>query len=234
MAKTRKRALTALKLIISALLVYFVVTKINLDQVGDILEKAQPFYLFPALLFFVLSKVLAALRLNLYFHQIGVPLSQKVNFELYLLGMFYNLFLPGGIGGDAYKGYLINKHFEVCTKRVVAVLVLDRLSGLLLLFVYACLLALLLKPAVFHGFQWVFPLAMLLGILVFLGINRRFFAYVLPVFWKSLGFSAGVQLAQVVSVFLILQALHIELGVAPYLFIFLVSSIVAVLPLTIG
>lgn len=26
--------------------------------------------------------------------------------------MFYNLFLPGGIGGDAYKGYVIQKNIN--------------------------------------------------------------------------------------------------------------------------
>ncbi len=39
--------------------------------------------------------------------------------------MFYNLFLPGGIGGDAYKGYVLKKKYEVKTKSVVSILVLD-------------------------------------------------------------------------------------------------------------
>ncbi|WP_299531179.1 lysylphosphatidylglycerol synthase transmembrane domain-containing protein [Ulvibacterium sp.] len=223
-----------LKIVISFALIYFVITKIDFQEVLTILKKTQLFYLFPALVFFVLSKVFAALRLNLYFHEINIPLSQKSNLQLYLLGMFYNLFLPGGIGGDAYKGYLIKKNFEVGTKRVVSVLVLDRLSGLLLLFVYACILALLLDAQALVQIQWLFLLAILGSISVFWWINKRFFGYVLPAFWKSFGLSALVQLAQLISVYFILKAVYLSTGLVSYLFIFLISSIVAVLPLTIG
>ncbi|WP_425236368.1 lysylphosphatidylglycerol synthase transmembrane domain-containing protein [Ulvibacterium sp.] len=234
MAKHRKKLLTVLKLVISIALIYFVITKIDLQKVLDILKRAKLSYLLPALALFILSKVLAAFRLNLYFHQIRVPLSQKSNLELYLLGMFYNLFLPGGIGGDAYKGYLIKKNFDVGTKRVVSVLVLDRLSGLLLLFVYACILALLLNTQAFTDIKWLFLPAVLGSISVFWWVNKRFFNYVLPVFWKSFGLSALVQLAQLISVYFIFKALYLTAGIVPYLFIFLISSIVAVLPLTVG
>lgn len=234
MAKHRKKLITVLKIVVSIALIYFVITKIDLQEVLDILKRTKVSYLLPALALFILSKVLAAFRLNLYFHQIRVPLSQKSNLRLYLLGMFYNLFLPGGIGGDAYKGYLIKKNFDVGTKRVVSVLVLDRLSGLLLLFVYACILALLLDAKTLTDIKWLFLLAILGSISVFWWVNRRFFDYVLSIFWKSFGLSALVQLAQLISVYFILKALYFTTGIVPYLFIFLISSIVAVLPLTIG
>ena|SRR5690606_1762139 len=148
--------------------------------------------------------------------------------------MFYNLFLPGGIGGDAYKGYLIKKKFDVATKRVVAVLVLDRLSGMLLLFIYACLLALVMNNGVLSDFRTLFFLAIFAGLTVFWFLNKRYFAYVLQIFWKSIGYSALVQLAQLASAFFILKALYIDTNIMAYLLIFLVSSIVSVLPLTIG
>lgn len=236
MERHRKKLTTVLKLVISIALVYFVITKIDLREVVDILKRTRLPHLCAALAFFTLSKVLAAFRLNLYFHQIRIPLSQKSNLKLYLLGMFYNLFLPGGIGGDAYKGYLIKKKFEVRLKQVVSVLVLDRLSGLLLLFLYACFLALLLNAQAFVSIKWLFFLAILGSVSVFWWVNRRFFSYVFSIFWKSFGFSALVQLAQLISLYFILKALYLTTGtiVVPYLFIFLVSSIVAVLPLTIG
>ncbi len=234
MAAGRKQLITALKLGISAALIYFILTKIDLEQVLGTLKKTRPLYLFMALLFFVLSKVLAAFRLNLYFHQLQVHLAQKSNLKLYVLGMFYNLFLPGGIGGDAYKGYLIKRHFGVKTKKVVSVLLLDRLSGLLLLFLYACLLAMLLGQADAGGIKLLFGASGVLAIVVFWYLNKRFFNEVFPIFWRSFGYSALVQLAQLVSVLFILRALAIGLDTVGYLFIFLLSSIVSVLPLTIG
>ncbi len=234
MANTRKGITTALKLLISAILIYFVCTKINIDEIGNTLEKSKPTFLVIALFFFLVSKILAAFRLNGYFHQLGVRLTHKSNLRLYFLGMFYNLFLPGGIGGDAYKGYLIKKSFEVPTKRVVSVLVLDRLSGLLLLFVYACVLFYVLQNPVLAGVKYLFILGIPLAVLVFWVLNKRFFNYVFPLFWSALGYSALVQLAQLISVWFIMRALGIEEDKVAYLVIFLVSSIVSVLPLTIG
>ncbi len=234
MANTRKSITTVLKVLISAILIYFVCTKINIGEIRNTLEKSRPTFLFLALLFFLFSKVLAAFRLNGYFHQLGVTLTHKSNLKLYFLGMFYNLFLPGGIGGDAYKGYLIKKNFQVPTKRVVSVLVLDRLSGLLLLFIYACLLICLLKNPILVGMEYLFLIGIPLSILVFWLLNKRFFNYVLPIFWSALGYSTLVQFAQLISVWFIMMALGITENETAYLVIFLVSSIVSVLPLTIG
>ncbi|SDQ58262.1 lysylphosphatidylglycerol synthase transmembrane domain-containing protein [Flagellimonas zhangzhouensis] len=232
--KLRKKGITALKIIISAVLIYFIFTKIELRDVVQTLKKSDPFYLFLAVVFFVLSKVLSAFRTNMYFHQIGAKLTQLSNLKLSLLGMFYNLFLPGGIGGDAYKGYVIQKAYQPGSKKVVSSILLDRLSGMLLLFIYACILAMLSKNEFFQSFYWLILVAIPLSVVVFWFVNKTFFTTTLPIFWKSIGFSALVQLAQLVCVIFILKALSIELDTVEYLFVFLVSSIVSVIPLTIG
>ena len=234
MANPRKKLFTILKIIFSLVLLYFIFTKIQLSDVLAIIKRTHPAYLFVAVVFFVFSKVIASFRLNLYFHQLSIFLTQKSNLKLYLLGMFYNLFLPGGIGGDAYKGFLIKKKFGIPTKKVISVLVLDRLSGLLLLFIYACILALFLKNEVLNRFEVLLGFGIVLSVFIFWFLNRRFFAYVLSIFWKSLGYSALVQLAQLISILFILKALNIEAHTIAYLFIFLISSIVSVVPLTLG
>lgn len=234
MATARNKAVTALKIVTSVALLYFIFTKIDLGDVLVLLRRSRPLYLLLALLFFVVSKVLAAVRLNLYFYRLKVFLTQKSNLKLYVLGMFYNLFLPGGIGGDAYKGYRIKQGFGVETKKVVSVLVLDRLSGMLSLGIYGCLLGLLLENPFFERLDWLFVLAIGLGILAFWLLTKRFFNYTLPVFWPSLGYSFLVQLAQLFSVWCILKALAIQVQTAAYLFVFLISSIVSILPITIG
>ncbi|MGC1514753.1 MAG: lysylphosphatidylglycerol synthase transmembrane domain-containing protein [Maribacter sp.] len=234
MAKASKKVTTVFKVVISTVLIYFILTKINVQEIKEILLESDFLYLFLAAFFFVVSKLISALRLNLYFHVLHIPLKQKSNLALYILGMFYNLFLPGGIGGDAYKGYLLKKTFQVATKKIVSVLVLDRLGGLLLLFTYACALLSVLEFASFDGYRVLFLLAIPLAVFVFWLLNYKFFAYVMPVFWKSIFLSAIVQLAQLICIFLVLKALHIDDNQMAYLVIFLVSSIVATVPLTIG
>ncbi len=234
MANRRKLGLTALKLLVSAALAYFIFEKLDPQQIFGVLKNTQVPYLALALVFFVLSKVLAAFRLNLYFHALHVKLTHQSNLKLYLLGMFYNLFLPGGIGGDAYKGYLIQKKFDVPVKQVVSILVLDRLSGMLLLFIYACFLALFIEHPFFDQIKPLFALGAFLAVLTFFWVNKRYFGYALSVFWPSFGFSALVQLAQLACAWAILKALGVELGSLAYLFIFLISSIISILPITIG
>jgi uncharacterized membrane protein YbhN (UPF0104 family) len=230
----RKKGITALKFLFSALLLYLVFTRIPFPEVWGVLKTSRPAFLLLALLFFVFSKVLSAYRLNLYFFQIGVPLSSGSNLRLYLLGMFYNLFLPGGIGGDAYKGYLLHRTFKTPGKKLAAVLLLDRISGLFLLYIYSGILFL------WQSIPWVEPYRPWIGVVLALSLfvywtaHKKWFSYLDPVFWPSLGYSALVQLAQLASVFFILQALGIQDHLLQYLLVFLLSSIVAVLPITIG
>ncbi len=232
--KPRKKLITVLKIVVSAALIYFIFTKIDLEDVAQTVRQSNPFYLFLGILLVVLSKVLAAFRLNLYFHQIDVRISQISNLKLYLLGMFYNLFLPGGIGGDAYKGYVIQKKYKSGTKKVVSVLLLDRLSGMLLIFIYASILALSIDTPFFERLYWLIGLGIPLSITVFWFLNKRFFSYTLPIFWKSFGYSTLVQLTQLICILCILEALSINGSTIEYLFVFLISSIVSVIPLTIG
>ncbi len=232
--KRRKISTTALKIIVSVALTYFIFTKINFSDVLEVLKRAKAGYLILAILLFIISKALNAFRLNLYFHAIGVQLTQISNLKLYLLGMFYNLFLPGGIGGDAYKGYVIQKKYRSGTKKVVAVLLLDRLSGMLFIFIYACLLAIFLPDNTFLGYNWLLGLAIPIGIAGFWFLNKIWFSYTLKAFWGSFIYSGILQATQLLAVVCILRALSITLNEIAYLFVFLISSIVSVVPLTIG
>ncbi|NKI32893.1 flippase-like domain-containing protein [Croceivirga thetidis] len=232
--KQRKRLSSVLKIIISAALLYFIFTKIEFGDVLEVLQSAKPMWLFFAVLLFVLSKILNAFRLNLYFKAIGVKLTQLSNLKLYLLGMFYNLFLPGGIGGDAYKGYLIQKQFKVKTKRVVGVLLLDRLSGMLLILIYALILGSTLDWQAFNAYRWFLPALAPIGVGIFWWINKAWFTYALKAFWGSIGYSAVLQLLQLAAVGCIMQALSVLDNESAYLFVFMISSIVSVIPMTIG
>ena len=233
-ARSRKRLIAAGKVAVSLLLLYFIFTRIPFQEALAEIRQALSASLIVALALFVLSKIIAAFRLNLYFHQLDMPLSTAQNIKLYLLGMFYNLFLPGGIGGDAYKGYVLKRSFEVKTKRVIAGLLLDRISGMAVLTVFALVLILVL-PVVNTGWpEAVLTAILFLGLGVYYTISLKFFNYLHPVFWKSLLYSAGVQLAQLFAVWFILKSFGITVGQIAYLLVFLVSSIVAVIPVTIG
>lgn len=233
-ALKRKHLTSAFKVVISGVLLYFVFTKIEPEKTFQLLTTAKPWAVILALVCFIISKVLAAFRLNYYFRAINAGLSEKSNLRLYLLGMFYNLFLPGGIGGDAYKGYLLKKRFGIPLKKVVSALLIDRLSGLLLLFMYACFITFFIAEPLVEEYRWVLVLMAVLAPMAFLFIQKKMFRSLVPVYWTTFFFSALVQLAQLLCIVFIMMSLNVTVSTATYLFIFLISSIVAVLPLTIG
>ena len=134
-SKTKKLLTTIAKFVITGLALYFVFSKIDWDQVSDLLVQANPFLLLLATFFFILSKVISAYRLQLFFRNIDLHISDIYNLKLAWLGMFYNLFLPGGIGGDGYKVYLLNKQYGTKVKLLIQAALIDRISGLVSLLI---------------------------------------------------------------------------------------------------
>ena len=222
----------ALKLLISAILLYFVIRQIDLKRVLDTISHINIFYFLLAFVFYNLSKILSAIRLNLFFKEIGIELPFKVNLKLYYMGMFYNLFLPGGIGGDGYKAYLLKKHLNKKIGPIVKALFFDRVSGLVALIFLAALLFLFSDYAIFPLNYIAFAVAVLIyPLFYYISLKKSLF---MKYFKKSniLGFL--VQLLQLFSALGLIFALGQNLPIIEYLVLFLISSVVSVLPITIG
>ncbi len=238
MSQVKNQLKTALKILLTGGALVLVFQKIDTDQLFQLSKNLSWPWLLPAIVLFVGSKVATAIRLNHYFANIPLLLSAWENWRLYLIGMFYNLFLPGGIGGDGYKVYLLNKEFKTPVKELLKASLLDRLGGLVA--IVALLLALLgLIELPWQGFEtWtskILLLAAALGVVpAFWLLQKVLFPNFLPSFWQGIIWSLVGQLAQMASVFCLLLALGVQDNFLAYQAVFLLSSIVAVLPLTIG
>ncbi len=224
-----------LKVALTTLAAYVVIRKIDLDETKRILLTAHLFWLFLALILFNISKWISAIRLNLYFKMIGLDLTFKYNLILYYVGMFYNLFLPGGIGGDGYKVYLLNKKYKTSVRSLIGATLLDRINGMVAL-VFLALLLLLFIDFSYAGISWSYYLIGLLILTypVFYFFIRIFFRKFSGSFFKTNLASFGVQISQLICALFILWSLDIRSLYIEYQVLFLLSSIVAVLPFTIG
>jgi uncharacterized membrane protein YbhN (UPF0104 family) len=222
----------ALKIVVTALCIWYISGKIDFRRAGLALREANWFYLILALIAFIASKIISAIRLNIYFSNIGITLPPTTNYRLYWLGMFYNLFLPGSIGGDAYKVVLLTKTYGVPYKKTSAAVLLDRFSGLL---------GLGILLAIYSFFVLDTPWQLILisagaciAILTLYLVIRNYLRDFQPSFFRALILGIIVQCCQVICAYLIMAALHIPAHVTEYIFVFLVSSVVSVLPLTVG
>ncbi len=229
-----KSVKTLIKVVISFAALYFVFTKIELSQIISIYKNVNFLWLLMAGICFILSKSIASLRLNKFFRSIEIQITEIQNLKLYLLGMFYNLFLPGGIGGDGYKIFILNKKFEVSTKKIFWSVLVDRLSGVFALFSLSIILLFFFKIESSFNYLRVVWILIPVGFLFFYFIIRRFAHYLKVVIFETSIMSFLVQISQLFSVSFILMALGVDEFQFSYLFIFLISSIVAMLPISIG
>ncbi|CAN5418573.1 lysylphosphatidylglycerol synthase transmembrane domain-containing protein [soil metagenome] len=221
-----------LKIAVTAVCLWYVSHKIDWAQSFTIIKNSNWLWLLAATVLFIASKVVSSLRLNIYFNNINVQLSQIQNLKLYWLGMFCNLFLPGGIGGDAYKVILLNRTNNYPVKQLTAAVLLDRISGV----VGLGILAVIYYYFVFSGanYSLLFLYLLPVGLLVYYFFAKKIFPSFIKGFWPTLSLGLAVQGLQVLCAYAIMQALHIAQHQTVYILLFLLSSIVAILPLTIG
>jgi len=231
-SKTSKLLKLLLKIAVTAVCLCYVSGKIDFNKAGTALKNANWLYLFFALITFVVSKFLSAVRLNIYFRNIHIHLSEWGNIKLYWLGMFYNLFLPGSISGDAYKVILLTKKYNVPYKKTTAAVLLDRFSGLLGLGLILAFYSII----VIHNTLYVAAIiaGTILAVIALYLVSKFWMKDFLYSFFPTFLLGIAVQASQVICAYLIMTSLNIPFQQTEYIFLFLVSSVVAVLPLTIG
>lgn len=232
-SKLKKRLFLILKVVIAALAIYLVVDTIDLQKTKEQILNANFWWLTLALVVFNLSKILGAFRLNYFFKSLDLRLEAIYNLKLYYVGMLYNQFLPGGIGGDGYKVYLLNKQFKTPVKKLITATLLDRLSGGVALGFLMLIMAYFGAARAFiSDFAWL----LIPGIILAFPIYYILVHYVFPTYKKYRHITSiqaiGVQGLQVVAAYLILRALNIDAGFIDYFTLFLISSIAALLPIS--
>ena len=220
---------------ISGTTLYVVFLNIDWGLTREILLQANFSWLLVALLFFVGSKVVSALRLHVYFEAIELHLAHWYNLRLYWIGMFYNLFLPGGIGGDGFKVFILNKKFAIPVKSLIQATLLDRISGLVaLVFLAGIGYTLMDRTQLPVWIFWGDLVGLFILIPAYSYVVGRFFPIFYSSFWRTNFHSLAVQLMQVISAYFILRSLGVSDLYVEYQVLFLISSVVAVFPFTIG
>lgn len=230
--RIKKIGINLLKLGVSVTAIWYVLYKIPFKEVLGVFTAANVYYLFGAFVFLVISFVLSAFRQNLSFRNTGANISQSLNIKLFWLGLYYNLFLPGGIGGDGIKVYLVNKYRKNGIKKNIGTMLVNRISGLVAVGMITIVL------------YYLSGLHIRFGNVAWIGIPAvyAFYYFVLKFFFKSFlkihaglfWWSLALQIMQFISALFILLAFHQTADLFDYLFLFFVATISTALPITIG
>lgn len=234
---SRRYLKSALQLLVSAALITLVLRQLDLSQYRNL---AFDIRILPGLaasaLLFNASKIASAARLNIYQRHVGIQIAEIDNLKLYYAGMYLNLALPGGIGGDGYKILVLYRRGLASARVLLGVTLLDRVGGLLALDLLACVMLPWVRfpiPVPDVGLVAAAVATLVIAALVF--THRRLLKMHRGAILAVCGYGLLVQLLQVFSMAILIDGFGVPAARhSDYLLVFLASSIAATLPLSIG
>ena len=221
-----------LKVAVTILCFWYISKKIDFSSAKKAFFQANWSWLLLAVLLLMLSKLFSAFRLNIYFRNIQLHLREWKNIKLYWLGMFYNLFLPGSISGDAYKVVLLKRKYDAPYKKTSAAVLLDRFSGLVALGLIMSVYGLVVLENTLY--VAILICGAVAAVIVLYLVIRFYFKDFIPGFWATFFWGIIVQVTQVACVYCILLSLRLPTNQPQWVFIFLLAAVVAVFPISLG
>jgi uncharacterized membrane protein YbhN (UPF0104 family) len=184
MKKLKPLLILLLKVLVSTGLLFYFFTRIHIERFVKTFTTADLTYIVVALLVYLLSQFASAIRWIVLARPLGFKTPIKVLVNYYLVGMFFNLFAPGTVGGDVSRIYYLarggeenlNQRLGGATMHAAVSVFMDRVIGMAVL-VWLGALGLFLFPEyavpavvrhVTYALAWAFLIA---GIL--LPLTRR-------------------------------------------------------------
>jgi uncharacterized membrane protein YbhN (UPF0104 family) len=225
----RKPLKQAVKITGSIAAIFLLLSQVDISVSLKQISTVAPVYFLLAIILFNASQWLSALRLNTFFRDIGVRLTEVFNLRLYYIGMFYNLLVPGGVGGDGLKGYLIYKNHNTAVKPLALAMIADRFTGLIGIFIWATVL-IISQNIAFQSLDWLAISGTIISMCSFYLVFKNFRSLLL----QKLILALLVQGAQMTVIFVLLLGMGVENHYLGYLLVFLASSVATIIPITIG
>jgi uncharacterized membrane protein YbhN (UPF0104 family) len=118
-----------LKLTVSLGLLAYLIWLVDWQRALEILSHANKLWIISGPVFILLGLLAGSLRWKLTLADSQVYLSYRKSYIGYLTGMFYNIFLPGAVGGDVIRiGYCVT-NTGCKSGTAVASVLLERVAG---------------------------------------------------------------------------------------------------------
>ena len=159
----RKHLSTLLKIAITVGGLIYVWMQVPLSEVQAELTDIRWSWIILALFMIVFSLVVRAYRWYVLLQGLKANIQFSRLVELYFVGNFFNSFLPSGFGGDVVR--VMEAAQNIPANVAAGTVIVDRLAGLLMLFVMA-LIALPFRPTNFPpNLAWQITAVALIGLI---------------------------------------------------------------------
>jgi len=257
----KKKIFLILRIIFSVGIIFFLFKFVSYRRLLTLYRDSEKSYILLAFITFVLINVLGALRWRFILSSLGVDIRVKETVYTYFSSLFFNIFFPSLLGGDAFRGFALSYRYKK-TFKVLSSVVMDRFSGAFALGIVA-LFAYLLGVSKIKEYNMLIAIGAFLAVDIFMVIvlfnkylsnyinkygkgnilkeriaklyNELYFFRDNPkVFFISLIYSCAIQAAICVTFFILSKAFFINADIIYFFMLVPLVQFVSVLPVSIA
>lgn len=147
--QSRKWLMLTLRVVLAFIVLFALLSYDVIDTQPLLRVLSRPTISIPSLLLLLATFVLGGIRWFIILRAFNIKLKFRNVFEIHAIGTFFNVFLPGGTGGDAVR--VLYAVRSVTTGRIVCGMsvVADRISGLYGMMLVAVLILMVNADTVF-------------------------------------------------------------------------------------
>jgi uncharacterized protein (TIRG00374 family) len=135
------RRIFLLKAAVSAALLGLVLSRVDPAAVGAVFAGIVPWLFLPVITLYFVNTLISAWKWSLLLGADGFAIPFPSLVRSYLIGTFFNIFLPSSIGGDAYRVWDLSRRSSRTAEGFASVFA-DRLTGFLALSAWGLLFSL--------------------------------------------------------------------------------------------
>ena len=126
----KKIFVIAIKLFVSVALVIYLITKLDFSSLSKLDSNFTLYFLISLSVAFFANAIMA-LRWEIVLSLIKIKhYSFLLLYNIYLIGAFFNIFIPGAIGGDAMRVYYVCKLYHFSKMDSLLAVFIERVAGL--------------------------------------------------------------------------------------------------------
>jgi uncharacterized membrane protein YbhN (UPF0104 family) len=140
MKKAKPLIILLLKVVVSGGLLAYLLSRIHPERFLQTFATAKFSYIGLAMLVYLVTQGFSAVRWTALARPLGIKTPLKAMLRYYLIGMFFNLFAPGTVGGDVSRVYYLVRDEDmraqghsVTTVHATMSVLMDRAIGMVVL-----------------------------------------------------------------------------------------------------
>ena len=231
--------LLAAKIVVSVTLLAYLVTKLDFTSLAK-LHGDVVWYILVSSIVMLAALGFMTVRWRFVLMLIEAKnYSLRMLYEFYLIGSFFNIFIPGAIGGDAMRLYYVSKAYHLSKAKSLLAVFIERVAGLFalgLILMFSLLFNETIRSRLDFGFTLI--AVSTLGMLMALVIAKYFIQKKMTIGYKDMAvvllLSGLGQFGDIVISYIFVQYFNLDITILNLMSIMPLVYVATVVPVSLG